>query len=103
MLNRLNKIIKNDEYLTKEELYDYVFYNIKPPNSTKNRLDEKIFYESIEKENSNEEKKVQNYFRESSRIDFYKKENRFETYNKAKKEKKTNLNENSNKKSSSKY
>ena len=48
MMDRLRKVMKSDEYFTKDEIIDYVFHDIKP-NSHKND-------ENNDNENGNKDK-----------------------------------------------
>ena len=53
MLNRLSKIIKSDEYLTKEEIINYVFNNIKPNTTKSVKRVKKIKFIKKDNENTN--------------------------------------------------
>ena len=54
MLNRLSKIIRSNDYLSKEEIIDYVFRDVKP-NTTKSMVSTKSnfkLYNDLDEENS---------------------------------------------------
>ena len=91
MMGRLRKVMKSDEYFTREEIIDYVFNDVKPSHKT---IKSQSKY--IENENNNDDKKEDESNKENENNK--EKENNKENENKEKADKSENIGQNDNEK-----